>query len=71
LCEATFLKDRENEMQHLSGRQAGQQAKAAGADRLMITHVWPMLDPSEVAAEAAAAFGSAVEAASEGLTVEI
>ena len=71
LCEATFLKDRENEMQHLSGRQAGQQAKQAGAGQLMITHVWPALDPADVAAEAAEAFGDPVESAVEGLVIAL
>jgi ribonuclease BN (tRNA processing enzyme) len=71
LCEATFLKDRENQMQHLSGRQAGQQAKAAHAGRLMITHVLPTIDAGEVAAEAAESFGGAVEVARSGLTVDV
>ena len=71
LCEATFLEDRENQMQHLSGRQAGQQARTAGAGGLMITHVWPILDVVEVAAEASRAFGSKVDVAVAGRTVEV
>ena len=63
LCEATFFKEREDTVQHLSGRQAGLTAKAAGAKRLMITHVWPTYDPNAIAAEAATTYGGAVEVA--------
>jgi ribonuclease BN (tRNA processing enzyme) len=71
LSEATFLKDRENQMQHLSGRQAGQLAKQAEAGRLLVTHTLPTLDRAEVAAEAADAFGGPVDAATEGMVVEL
>jgi len=63
LCEATFLRDRECTVPHLSGRQAGETARAAGAARLMITHVWPTIPPALVAAEAAEAFSASVEIA--------
>lgn len=65
LCEATFLKDQEADgvMLHMSARQAGATAKAAGADRLMITHLWPTIDPAASIAEATGAFGRAVELA--------
>ena len=63
LCEATFLQDREGTVQHLSGRQAGAMARAAGAKRLMITHVWPTFDPNAIATEAATAYGGPVEIA--------
>src|SRR5439155_26118319 len=60
LCEATFLQDREGTLQHLSGRQAGQQARDASAARLVVTHVWPTRDRSSVAAEAAASSAASV-----------
>jgi ribonuclease BN (tRNA processing enzyme) len=63
LCEATFFEEREGSVQHMSGRQAGLTAKAAGVARLMITHVWPTYDPKKIAAEAAASFGGPVEIA--------
>jgi ribonuclease BN (tRNA processing enzyme) len=56
LCEATFLQDQEDSLQHLSARQAGQMARQAGVDRLMITHLWPTVDPEQAVAEASAAF---------------
>jgi ribonuclease BN (tRNA processing enzyme) len=63
LCEATFFADREGTVQHLSGRQAGTTARAAGVKRLMITHVWPTFDPKAIATEAETAFGRPVELA--------
>ena len=70
VCEATYLRDREGEgLNHMSGRQAGTTARAAGAARLVVTHVWPTVDPVAVAAEAAEAFGRPVEIAIPHLTV--
>jgi ribonuclease BN (tRNA processing enzyme) len=63
LCEATFLQDREGSVQHFSARQAGTTARAAGARRLVITHIWPTLDHAASQAEAAAAFGAPVDVA--------
>ena len=37
---------------HMTGTEAGQHAALAGAERLMITHVYPQRRPDEVAAEA-------------------
>ena len=66
LCEASVPVDQEGKMQHLSARQAGQQAKEAGAGRLVLTHLWPTLDTGRAREEGAAAFGSAVEVAAVG-----
>ena len=63
LCEATFLRDREGTVKHLSGRQAGESARAAAVGRLMVTHVWPTIPSERVADEAAEAFGRGVEIA--------
>jgi ribonuclease BN (tRNA processing enzyme) len=61
ICEATFLQDREGTSPHLSARQAGATARAAAARRLLITHIWPIVDPKDSVAEAAGAFGGPVE----------
>ena len=71
LCEATFLQDREGTVQHLSGRQAGQMARTAGAKRLMITHVWPTFDPNAIAAEAATTYGGTVEVAAHNVSTSL
>ena len=71
LCEATFLQDREGSVQHFSARQAGTTARAAGARRLVITHIWPTLDRAASRAEAEAAFGGPVEVAAVDAVYEI
>lgn len=37
---------------HMTGTEAGQHAETAGAERLMITHVFPTREPEQVAADA-------------------
>jgi ribonuclease BN (tRNA processing enzyme) len=71
LCEATFLSDKEGTVQHLSARQAGRTARAAGADRLIITHVSPRVDREAAQAEAAAAYGDDVTVAAAGDHFEV
>ena len=66
LLEATYTAEHEGTAGHLSGRQAGGAARAAGAKRLVITHRWPTVTAQEVAEEAAAAFGGPVEQATIG-----
>ena len=66
LCEATYTAEHEGTAGHLSGRQAGAAARAAGAQRLVITHRWPTVDAKAVAKEAEAAFGGPVEQAAIG-----
>jgi ribonuclease BN (tRNA processing enzyme) len=63
LSEATYLADREGTAGHLSGRQAGELARVAGARRLVLTHLWPVLDPDAVRAEAEGAYGGSVDLA--------
>jgi ribonuclease BN (tRNA processing enzyme) len=48
---------------HLSGKDAGEVATAAGVGRLLITHVPPWTDPEQVLAEAKAAFAGPTELA--------
>jgi ribonuclease BN (tRNA processing enzyme) len=57
LSEATFLRHTEDTGIHLSARQAGEAARAAGARRLMLTHLWPGLDPTASVVEGSEAFG--------------
>jgi len=65
LCEATFLAEHEGKAQHLSARQAGAMAKAAGVKRLVLTHLQPGTDPVESQREASATFGGPVSVAEE------
>ena len=67
LCEATYTAEHEGTAGHLSGRQAGAAARAAGARRLVITHRWPTVDAhGRWPKEAEAAFGGPVEQATIG-----
>ncbi|HEX3840876.1 MAG TPA: MBL fold metallo-hydrolase [Acidimicrobiales bacterium] len=63
LCEATYTTDHEGTAGHMSGRQAGEQARRADARRLVLTHRWPTIEPAAVVAEAEATFGLPVEQA--------
>jgi ribonuclease BN (tRNA processing enzyme) len=71
LCEATFLSDKEGSVQHWSARQAGCTARAAGAGRLIITHISPGVDRDAAGAEAAACYGGEVTVAAVGDQYEI
>lgn len=56
---------------HLSARQAGEQARSAGAARLALTHVLPESDLVESVEEAVAAYGSTVDVATVHRTFTI
>ena len=71
LCEATVATEQEGRVRHLSARQAGEQARAAGAGRLVLTHLWPTVDADRTGEEGAAAFGSPVELAAVGARYEV
>jgi ribonuclease BN (tRNA processing enzyme) len=60
LSEATFQRDNENGGVHLSARQAGERGRAARARGLMLTHLWPGLDPNASVVEGSEAFGRQV-----------
>ena len=63
VCEATLTSDEEGLAPHLSARQAGAMAAAAGVRRLVLTHHWPGGDVEGQRAAAAEAFGGPVELA--------
>ena len=71
LSEATYTAEHEGEAQHLSGREAGELAREAGAHRLLLTHLWPITDRVALQVEAEAAFGGQVELAEPGRTYEV
>jgi ribonuclease BN (tRNA processing enzyme) len=71
LSEATYQHADIRAPIHLSARQAGEAARAAAARRLMLTHLWPTIDPAASAAEGSEAFGAEVILAAPNLQVVI
>jgi ribonuclease BN (tRNA processing enzyme) len=71
LVEAGLPPEREDEFQHLTGRQAGAMARAAGVARLVVTHVAPGSDPEQQRRDAEAAFGAPVEVATPHARYEV
>jgi ribonuclease BN (tRNA processing enzyme) len=72
LCEATYTShhpvssDQGGPAIHMSGREAGSNARRAGARRLVVTHRWPTVSAAEVLAEATETFEGPVEQAAVG-----
>jgi ribonuclease BN (tRNA processing enzyme) len=66
LCEATYTSKDKGPPVHMTGSEAGANARGAGARRLVITHRWPTADAAEVLSEATEAFGGRVDQAAVG-----
>lgn len=71
VAEATYQDSSSQAFFHMSATQAAEHATAAGARRLMLTHILPTLDPEISREEAAVAFDGVIELAQDGVTVEI
>ncbi len=71
LSEATYQEGKKGVSWHLSAREAGLAAREAKASRLMLTHLWPQLDPVASVEEASAAFGAPVMLAAPDLVTTI
>ena len=71
MAEATYQEASEKLFFHLSAVQAAEHAARAGAERLVLTHILPTLDPEVSRAEAAGGVRRPVEIAYEGMTLEI
>lgn len=71
LSEASYLHDDIPIAIHLSAQQAGRAAREAKAQRLVLTHLWPRVDPEVSVAEGSEAFGEAVTLAVPHLVTEI
>jgi ribonuclease BN (tRNA processing enzyme) len=71
LSEATYEHGKKPVEIHLSAHEAGVMAREAGARRLMLTHLWPRLDPHKVVAEGSEAYGDSVILAAPHLVTQI
>ena len=70
LCEATLPASKAGSLAHLTAAEAGATARDAGVGRLVLTHLWPTLDPEQSRREGSEAFGAPVEVASVGARYE-
>jgi ribonuclease BN (tRNA processing enzyme) len=72
LCEAAFQEGRDLlDGIHLTGYRAGLAARAAGARRLVLTHLPAWNDPQVALAEATSAYPGPVELATAGATYTV
>ncbi|MFC8721004.1 MBL fold metallo-hydrolase [Kitasatospora sp. NPDC057198] len=72
LCEAAYTDGKETfDSIHLNGTQAGEHAAAAGAARLVLTHIPPWTDAERNRRDAAAVFAGPVELARAGAVYEL
>jgi ribonuclease BN (tRNA processing enzyme) len=71
MCEATFATDEDaGEILHLSAQQAGSMARAAGVERLVLTHLEVGADPAVYERHGTESFGAPVEVARVGARYE-
>lgn len=71
LSEATYQHATKRGARHLSAREAGTAAREARARRLMLTHLWPRLDPGASVEEGSDAYDAAVTLAAPHLVTRI
>lgn len=71
LSEATYQHASKPAQMHLSAREAGEAAREAKAKRLVLTHLWPRLDPVASVEEGSEAFGAPVDLAAPHAVVRI
>jgi ribonuclease BN (tRNA processing enzyme) len=72
LAEAAFQEGRDNpEALHLTGREAGEVATAAGTRRLVLTHIPPWHDPKVALAEAAEVWHGPLDLAATGAVFDV
>ncbi|SET42031.1 Ribonuclease BN, tRNA processing enzyme [Natronincola peptidivorans] len=67
LCEANIMhKDLTETVPHMSGKQAGEIALKAGLQRIVLTHILPEINPTDLLNEAKEVFPNILEIAEEG-----
>lgn len=71
VSEATYQHETKSAPLHLSAREAGLAAREAKARRLMLTHLWPRLDPVASLEEGSDAFGQPVTLAAPHLVARV
>ena len=73
LCEAAFRSDKPDNPPdlHLTGREAGDAAEAAGVGRLVLTHIPPWHDKHIALEEAKGVFDGPIDLAEPGATYQV
>lgn len=73
LCEAALQGERDDggRIRHLTALEAGQIARDAGVDELVLTHIPPYMDVSVSVAEAESVFGRPVKLAVPGTRIQV
>jgi ribonuclease BN (tRNA processing enzyme) len=71
LAECTLPQDYAGRAAHLTATEAGRLAKDAGAELLVLTHLWPSADHERMLREAETAFGGTTVLAEELLTIDM
>lgn len=71
LSEATYQQGHKGVAWHLTAHEAGSAAREAGASRLILTHLWPQLDPLESVREGTEAFGEPITLATPHLVTRV
>ncbi len=71
VCEATYQNGHVGPPLHLTAAQAGELAKRARCDRLVLTHLWPANDPDASLLEATEASDCPVEVTRAGAVYDV
>jgi ribonuclease BN (tRNA processing enzyme) len=73
ICEATFPTSyaKEASFGHMTSVQAAEAAIEAEAKSLLLTHIWPTFDPSDILEEARGVYKGEAQAAREGLQLKL
>ena len=71
IAEATLPEEFAGAAPHMTASQAGSIARSAGAQCLMLTHLWPTTPREEILSAARASFDSDVFLAEELLSIEV
>jgi len=71
LAEATLPEEFAGRAPHMSASQAGALAMSAGAQSLMLTHLWPTTPRGDILSAARSAFNGEVRLAEEMLSTEV
>jgi ribonuclease BN (tRNA processing enzyme) len=71
LADATLARAFSGRAPHMTGEDAGRLAEGAGADTLVLTHLWPTAPHQEILQDASAVFSGRTLLAEEFLAIDI